>query len=133
LAKGTPEEVKAECRKVIDAVAQDGGYIMDASALITNDAKVENVQAMIEFTRQYGVYDSGVSTKSIDEIVDVPRPEPTDQLAGSDQTRPPGVVFPWDQKRKELPDYIEDEDLTSQVWQEVDGMGYGFCWVNLTW
>ncbi len=133
LTTGTPEEVKAECKKVIDAVAQDGGYVMDAGALIMNDAKIENVRAMIEFTREYGVYDSDVSTKSLDELTNVPRPEPSMRLSGVDQKRPPGVVFPWSEKRKELPDYIEDEELTRQVWEQVDGMGWGFCWVSLTW
>jgi hypothetical protein len=41
---------------VIDGVARDGGYIMDSSAIIQNDAKVENVRAMTDFTREYGVY-----------------------------------------------------------------------------
>ncbi|MHC4756200.1 MAG: uroporphyrinogen decarboxylase family protein, partial [Planctomycetota bacterium] len=40
----------------IDGVAGDGGYIMDAGAIIQNDAKVENVRAMTEITREYGVY-----------------------------------------------------------------------------
>ena len=56
LAIGTPDQVRAACKKVIDGVAQDGGYIMDASAIVQNDAKVENMQAMTEFTREYGVY-----------------------------------------------------------------------------
>ena len=56
LSVGTPEEVRDYCRKVVDGVAGDGGYIMDASAIIQNDAKVENVRAMTEFTREYGVY-----------------------------------------------------------------------------
>lgn len=133
LAKGTPEEVKAECKKIIDEVAQDGGYIMDASALIMNDAKIENIEAMIEFTRDYGVYESGVSTKSIDEITDIEHPEPTSKINFTDHKRPPGVVFQWEEKRKEFPDYIEDEGLTREIWQSVDGMGWGFCWVNLTW
>jgi uroporphyrinogen-III decarboxylase len=56
LGYGTPDEVRDCCRKVIDGVASDGGYIMDASAILQNDAKVENVRAMTEFTRKYGVY-----------------------------------------------------------------------------
>jgi hypothetical protein len=56
LGFGTPNEVRDYCKKVIDGVAKDGGYIMDASAIIQNDAKVENVQAMTDFTREYGVY-----------------------------------------------------------------------------
>lgn len=51
-----PADVRAQCKKVIDTVARDGGYIMDASAIIQNDAKVENIQAMTDFTREYGVY-----------------------------------------------------------------------------
>lgn len=56
LAFGTPDDVKAYCKKVIDGVAKDGGYIMDASAIMQDDTKIENVRAMTEFTRQYGVY-----------------------------------------------------------------------------
>jgi hypothetical protein len=56
LGSGTPDEVRQYCKKVIDGVAKDGGYIMDASAIIQNDAKVENIKAMTDFTREYGVY-----------------------------------------------------------------------------
>ena len=52
----TPNEVRSYCKKVIDGVARDGGYIMDANAIIQNDAKVENIKAMTEFTREYGLY-----------------------------------------------------------------------------
>jgi hypothetical protein len=56
LSFGTPQEVRDYCKKVIDGVARDGGYIMDASAIIQDDAKVENIKAMTEFTREYGAY-----------------------------------------------------------------------------
>ncbi len=56
LAFGTPDEVRAHCKRVIDGVARDGGYIMDAGAIMQDDAKVENVQAMTDFTREYGTY-----------------------------------------------------------------------------
>ncbi|MBM3215732.1 hypothetical protein FJZ36_12545 [Candidatus Poribacteria bacterium] len=52
----SPDEVRAYCKKVIDRVAKDGGYIMDASAIVQDDAKVENMKAMTDFTREYGVY-----------------------------------------------------------------------------
>jgi len=29
---------------------------MDAAAIVQDDAKVENIKAMTEFTRDYGVY-----------------------------------------------------------------------------
>ena len=56
LAFGTPDDVRACCKKVIDGVARDGGYIMDASAIMQDDTKAENLRAMTEFTREYGVY-----------------------------------------------------------------------------
>ena len=56
LSYGTADDVRAECKKVIDGVARDGGYIMDASAIVQDDGKVENIRAMTEFTREYGVY-----------------------------------------------------------------------------
>lgn len=56
LSYGTPEDVRNYCKKLIDGVARDGGYIMDASAIVQNDGKVENMKAMTDFTREYGVY-----------------------------------------------------------------------------
>ncbi len=56
LATGTPDEVRNYCKKIIDGVAGEGGYIMDASAIVQDDAKIENIKALTEFTREYGVY-----------------------------------------------------------------------------
>ena len=56
LAFGTPDQVRRRCKHVIDGVAKNGAYIMDASAIMQNDAKVENVRAMTDFTHEYGVY-----------------------------------------------------------------------------
>ncbi|MCY3021163.1 MAG: hypothetical protein NTW87_19285 [Planctomycetota bacterium] len=56
LGIGTPKEVRACVKKVIGGVARDGGYIMDASAIVQNDATVENMKAFTEATREYGVY-----------------------------------------------------------------------------
>lgn len=55
LATGTPEAVKACCKHLIDTVGKGGGYIMDASTGL-DDAKPENVRALFDFTREYGVY-----------------------------------------------------------------------------
>jgi uroporphyrinogen-III decarboxylase len=56
LAFGTPKQIREVCKRVIDGVARDGGFIMDANAIVQNDAKVENIRAMTDFTREYGVY-----------------------------------------------------------------------------
>jgi len=56
LSFGTADEVRQCCKKVIDGVAGDGGYILDAEAIMQNDVNVENIRAMTEFTREYGQY-----------------------------------------------------------------------------
>jgi hypothetical protein len=55
LLTGTPDDVKEYCKKLIDTCGKDGGYIMDTSALL-DEAKPENVKAMFEFTKDYGIY-----------------------------------------------------------------------------
>lgn len=56
LCTGTPEEVKEYCKKLIDVVGKGGGFIMDAAVGVPDEARIENVQAMAEVTREYGVY-----------------------------------------------------------------------------
>jgi uroporphyrinogen-III decarboxylase len=55
MATGNPDQIRAYCKKLIDTVARGGGYIMDTSTGL-DDAKPENVKALFEFTREYGVY-----------------------------------------------------------------------------
>lgn len=52
---GTPDDVKAYCKWAIDVAGKDGGYIMD-TAVMLDEAKPENLKAMIDFTKEYGVY-----------------------------------------------------------------------------
>ena len=47
--------MKAYCKKLIDVCGKGGGFIMDAATGL-DDAKPENVRAMFEFTKEYGVY-----------------------------------------------------------------------------
>jgi uroporphyrinogen-III decarboxylase len=55
LMSGTPDDVKAYCKKLIDTAGKDGGFIMDAEVML-DEAKPENLKAMIDFTKEYGVY-----------------------------------------------------------------------------
>jgi hypothetical protein len=56
LAFGKPEDVRAAAKRLIDTLGRDGGYIMDASAIMQDDTSAENLRVMTEFTREYGVY-----------------------------------------------------------------------------
>lgn len=55
LQTGTPDDVRQACKALIDTCGKGGGYILDTSALV-DEARPENVKAMFEFTREYGVY-----------------------------------------------------------------------------
>jgi uroporphyrinogen-III decarboxylase len=52
---GTPEEVAEYCKKLIDTAGKGGGFIMDIGA-VADSGKAENLRAMIETTKGYGVY-----------------------------------------------------------------------------
>ncbi|MDR0705572.1 MAG: hypothetical protein LBF88_11365 [Planctomycetaceae bacterium] len=56
LALGTPEEVRQYTKKIIEGVGKDGGYIVDASAIMQNDTKIENLAAMTQAARDFGQY-----------------------------------------------------------------------------
>lgn len=127
LAFGTPEDVKAYCKKLIDLLAPDGGYIMDASAIVQNEPKLENVRAMTEFTRQYGVYEEPEFVSVSPPSGSGPATQPDDRPGC--RIRPPGTVVPWAEKRKELPEHLPgDEALIRRVWEECDSMGYMYIW-----
>jgi uroporphyrinogen-III decarboxylase len=55
LVGGTPDDVRQYCKKLIDTAGKGGGFIMDTATSV-DDAKIENVRAMFDFTREYGVY-----------------------------------------------------------------------------
>jgi len=55
LKLGTPDEVKDYCKKLIDTVGKGGGFIMGNGAFF-DEAKPENVKAMVDLTKEYGVY-----------------------------------------------------------------------------
>lgn len=56
LAFGTPQEVEADVRRHIEALAPGGGYILTTSHSVTNDIPYENFLAMIAAGHRYGQY-----------------------------------------------------------------------------
>ncbi|OGP53658.1 MAG: hypothetical protein A2Y65_04730 [Deltaproteobacteria bacterium RBG_13_52_11] len=55
LCAGTPDDVKDYCKNLIDTAGKDGSFILSTGAGMQG-AKAENVKAMIDFSREYGVY-----------------------------------------------------------------------------
>jgi uroporphyrinogen-III decarboxylase len=52
---GTPREVKEYSRRLIEICGEGGGYILSSGAGAT-EARLENLKAMVEAAREYGVY-----------------------------------------------------------------------------
>ena len=42
--------------------------------------------------------------------------------------RNPGVCIPWEEKRKELPQVLENEPLIKKAWEDIDSLGYVYIW-----
>jgi hypothetical protein len=55
LCTGTPDDVTAYCKNLIDIAGKDGGFILSSGAGVQG-AKAQNVKAMIDFSKTYGVY-----------------------------------------------------------------------------
>jgi uroporphyrinogen decarboxylase len=58
LPHGSPEEVRAEVRRIIDILGKGGGYILASVHNIQAEVKPENIAAMFEEGKSYGVYRS---------------------------------------------------------------------------
>jgi hypothetical protein len=55
LVTGSPHEVKAECRRLIEICAPGGGYTLGPGA-VADYPRLENLKAMVDAAREYGVY-----------------------------------------------------------------------------
>ena len=55
LKLATPNEVKAYCKGLIDTVGKDGGFMLGNGAFF-DEAKPENVKAVVDAAKEYGTY-----------------------------------------------------------------------------
>jgi uroporphyrinogen-III decarboxylase len=53
LSIGKPEEVEAYCKRLIDEVGSDGGFILSSGCEIPAAVKAENMRAMIQTGKTY--------------------------------------------------------------------------------
>ena len=55
MTAGTPEEVNAYCKELIEVAGKGGGFILTNGCGVDH-AKAENVKIMIEAGKEYGAY-----------------------------------------------------------------------------
>lgn len=133
LAIGTPEQVRKEVRALIELLGRDGGYIMDASAIMQNDTRPENMQAMVETTRELGVY--AMPDTPLEELSVKPHGAVPAGAIPQPMRRPAGRCITWDEhleglalSRAQIPGSAE---LAERVWDAVDANGAMYAWQML--
>jgi len=101
---------------------------MDASAIMQNDATVENLKAMTDATIEYGVYRSPSSPSAKTGIApwEGPAPAMPEWIAAANSH--PGVCLPWPLKAPHLPPVAGDAGLVRRVWDDLEGLAYLYIW-----
>ncbi len=56
LSMGTPEEVYAYCKKLIEVIGEGGGFILDSGCELPYNSKPENVKALLRAGYELGSY-----------------------------------------------------------------------------
>jgi hypothetical protein len=118
-------------------VARDGGYIMDAGAIMQDDTSVENMKMMTQVCREHGVYASGTyqepaATPPCDLPSSVESRGKVKGMAGRAMPRvKPGVCFPWEQRMKDLPEITGDKAMVQKIWEDIDALGNMYIWQML--
>jgi hypothetical protein len=56
MVTGTPKEVKEYCRRLIEACAPGGGYILDGGCPSSETKNPENFRAFMQAAKEYGMY-----------------------------------------------------------------------------
>jgi len=134
LSYGTPEEVRDFVLRVIKEVAKDGGYIMDAGAIMQDDTSIENMKMMTQVCREHGVYSSGsyktpTATPPCELPSSVESRKNVKGMAGRPAPRiKPGACFPWEERVKDLPEITGDKAMVQRIWEDIDAMGNSYIW-----
>ncbi|MFC1868463.1 uroporphyrinogen decarboxylase family protein [Thermodesulfobacteriota bacterium] len=56
LCTGSPQEVTEYCKKIIEYAGKGGGFILDGGVGGPDESRPENIRAMADAVRKYGVY-----------------------------------------------------------------------------
>ncbi len=65
LSPGPVERIREETRKCIDQAAAGGGYVMMPSCSIHRGDPLDHIQALVDATREFGVYESPARESTI--------------------------------------------------------------------
>jgi uroporphyrinogen-III decarboxylase len=112
LAFGTAEQVREKVRWLIENIGADGGFIVDASAIMQNDATIENLRAMTDAALEFGAYRSASAPSS-----------PIQMTPRIPEWARKGICVPYEER-----DIPGDSDIVRRIWNENEGLAYLFIW-----
>ena len=131
LARGTPDDVRRAIGELFAAVKGDGGYILDATALMLSDIKPENIKAAVAYTMEHGVYSRSGAPAAADPTQAASAP--AGWLLSSSGVRPPFVCRPWETESAAYKRLSGDVGLVRSQWEKADGAAYGYLWTTVLW
>lgn len=126
LARGDEQDVKKHMKELFGIMKDGGGYILDATALMMNDVKPENLKTAVEYTMEHGVYSQGHAGSPME------KPAKTPQIPRGEGL-PPLVSIPWEEESAGYRCLEGDVDMVKRKWQEADSAVYSYIWTSLLW
>ena len=124
LAFGTPEEVKAHCRRLIETIGAEGGYIMDASAIIQNDATLENLRG--HDRRHARIRRVPFALVAVREAGAGRRPGQFPEWATAPKSSP--ACASRGRRSRGIAADQGDPDMVRRVWNDIEGLAYLYIW-----
>lgn len=124
LARGTPDDVRAHMKELFAVMKPDGGYILDATALMLSDVKEENLRAAVDYTLEHGVYSqsSPAKQRGIAQPQNIPQGQ-----------RSPHTVRPWEAESADYKQLSGDVALVQRQWKQADAALYNYLWTTVLW
>lgn len=124
LATGTPNDVRKHMRELFAVMKPDGGYILDATALMLNDVKPENLEVAVAYTLEHGVYSQGHAAPPRGTCSPQPIPQ---------GKRKPNTVRSWEEESRGYRCLTGDVELVRRKWEENDAAAYNYLWTTVLW
>ncbi len=124
LARGTQEDVRRHMKELFAVLKPGGGYILDATALMLNDVKPDNLHAAVTYTLEHGVYSQSCPAPERGKA------QPQTILPGK---RAPGIVRPWEVEKQGYKQLAGDVDAVKNAWQRADAAIYNYLWTTVLW
>ena len=131
LSYGTPEELISHCKRIVEEVAVDGGYIADASAIMQNDTNERNLRIMTDYMREHGAYSQGHSRFAPPSEKAWKPTSPAGLARLPEPKAEPGVCLPFEEAEAFRLAMNGDETIVRDIWRMTDELAYSFIWQML--